>query len=78
MHFQNLECDFSPGFLAEGRRGRAKKLENTLKMFEHTHFPNLYYHFSLGFLAEGRRGQTKQLLNMNMGSNMAINMAYIN
>ena len=29
MHFQNLECHFPPGFLAEGRRGRTQKLENS-------------------------------------------------
>ena len=27
MHFQNLECHFPPGFLAEGRRGQTTKLE---------------------------------------------------
>ena len=26
--FQNLECNFPPGFLAEGRRGQTKTLEN--------------------------------------------------
>ena len=34
MNFQNLEFHFSPGLLAEGRRGLAKMLETTLKMFE--------------------------------------------
>ena len=29
MRFQNLECNFSPGFLAEGRRGLAKQLVNS-------------------------------------------------
>ena len=33
MHFQHLGCHFSQGFLAEGRRGRAKNVE-TLKMRE--------------------------------------------
>ena len=43
MHFQHLECHFSPGFLAEGRRGLAQMFENTptmlenaLKMYENT------------------------------------------
>ena len=36
MHFQNLQCRFSPGFLAEGRRGRAQKLEKqTKKCWKH-------------------------------------------
>ena len=29
MHFQNVQCIFSSGFHAEGRRGRAKKLSNS-------------------------------------------------
>ena len=31
--FNILECHFPPGFLAEGRRGQTKKLENTFSKF---------------------------------------------
>ena len=55
MHFQNLQCHFPPGFLAEGRHGQAKKLETHI-------FKILGCHLSPGFFTEGRRGQTKKLL----------------
>ena len=59
MHIQILECHFSSGFLAEGRRGQAKMLENTLKKCLKTHFQNLQCHFPPGFVTEGRRGQAQ-------------------
>ena len=73
MHFQNLEFHFSPGFVAEGRHGRAKKLENEQNSLK-THFQNLEGHFPPGFFAEGRRGLAKKLVNSNMGISMGINM----
>ena len=66
MHFQTLECHFPPGFFAEGRRGQAQKLENTLSKF--------IMQFSPGFFAEGRRGLATKLVNSNMGINMGINI----
>ena len=70
MHFQNLQCYFSPGFLAEGRRGRTTNLENEQQKLENAFSQIIMSFFTRIF----RRGRTKKLENMNMG----INMVYIN